>query len=1225
MSNDILSDFGTRSSILSFLSPRTPLPQTFLLPPFNNNRKGFMGLKQFNLDLRVAIEALDSFPNVSNLRKGDSDGEIAFTYTPEAEHEGELPPIDVQALSKDADSYPKHPGFMIFTSSETPTDLEKWLEETSSLTDGMTIADAITLISNMLATKLSTSNQSTLQTPPYYGEESDVDIPSDDDDSFYEAEFEEIDIDPLLPGASASENATEAEDPESMTRLKRHLREAKQEGFCISIPSEEIRLSSFGIFSLSIRVCKLGIPEEALEAWGIKPTEYIVMLYKLPSTYPHALDFQRLPPDQTRMNFKLGTEEPVMPIDKDEEGMDSFTPLYVSLSLDALLNRFFPTLLRLRRSEGISWDEARELEHNLSLGHYSRDMVDRAKDMIACQDRESSDEPFESEFLRHDYLSSNADELNIVLIAMQFGLQRLIKCTKYCLVCHRRAKGGFEAVKPFVCENELCLYQYLSLGFGQSIEHEIINNPYVVDLLVSFFYAAVIRSRLREFPRGLGLKCPSSAFTASASTPVSADAYFNTGLLRFESKEFHTYRTIKAGHWLMLFVPGANTLDSQTPVMRTYREKHICYIESCIDTDFKFKVMHTFTSVDNIGQETPESSVNQVTQPTPGGVKVLIHRYDQDIDELEIAVRNEALYFMTSCIPPVQTMRQYLIEVPGRRLSSWRGIEGSALRLLNWIVSSNRSHVVKDSPVPGASAAEEQTENSSSSGSLVRSAHSQWMQFRFAQGSPEKEHIFFDELQKIPRSRTGRTGRTYPTLFAWHGSPLSNWHSIIRTGLDFSNTLHGRAYGNGVYLARDFETSRAYSNRDTMKAWPSSALKVTSAISMCEIVNSPSQFVSTNPFFVVNRIDWIQCRFLFVQIQLGQQESSMPLSSERLFPDRVQGEDYIEQDPTYQLTYGQQQRANIPLSAIPKYRRRAFGQGQQNGTGSSIDHPIVLDDSDSNGSPNLNDSNSLESPETSDDIDVLLASDDEGDDLQLVGTRKRRRTSTDSGLGETQRGPDDVTPFQPGQLDIGSLPKLAEPTWASSSPAALRALNGQIKDLQKTQSKTKLATLGWYIDFDKLDNLFHWFVELHSFDRDLPLAKDMASHGCSSIVLELRFGASFPISPPFVRVVRPRFLPFAQGGGGHVTIGGAICSELLTNSGWSPALSLEKVFLEVRLNLCERDPPARLERVHNTSFGHLDYSMFEAVDAYRRAAAAHGWQIPSDLQMLQSMSNITET
>ncbi|KAJ3515034.1 hypothetical protein NM208_g15011 [Fusarium decemcellulare] len=168
------------------------------------------------------------------------------------------------------------------------------------------------------------------------------------------------------------------------------------------------------------------------------------------------------------------------------------------------------------------------------------------------------------------------------------------------------------------------------------------------------------------------------------------------------------------------------------------------------------------------------------------------------------------------------------------------------------------------------------------------------------------------------------------------------------------------------------------------------------------------------------------------------------------------------------------------------------------------------------------------------------------------------------------------------------------------------------------QSGTDLASLGWYIDFEKLDNLFHWIVELHSFDKNLPLAQDMMRAGCSSIVLELRFGASYPISPPFVRVVRPRFLPFAQGGGGHVTAGGAICSELLTNSGWSPALSLEKVFIEVRTNLCDIDPPARLDSSSNREV--IDYNILEAVDAFRRAATTHRWQIPSDLEMITAMA-----
>ena len=34
------------------------------------------------------------------------------------------------------------------------------------------------------------------------------------------------------------------------------------------------------------------------------------------------------------------------------------------------------------------------------------------------------------------------------------------------------------------------------------------------------------------------------------------------------------------------------------------------------------------------------------------------------------------------------------------------------------------------------------------------------------------------------------------------------------------------------------------------------------------------------------------------------------------------------------------------------------------------------------------------------------------------------------------------------------------------------------------------------------------------------------------------------MSPPFVRVIRPRFLGFQQGGGGHVTIGGALCMQV---------------------------------------------------------------------------------
>lgn len=223
------------------------------------------------------------------------------------------------------------------------------------------------------------------------------------------------------------------------------------------------------------------------------------------------------------------------------------------------------------------------------------------------------------------------------------------------------------------------------------------------------------------------------------------------------------------------------------------------------------------------------------------------------------------------------------------------------------------------------------------------------------------------------------------------------------------------------------------------------------------------------------------------------------------------------------------------------------------------------------------------------DIDKILSEDPQYD-------LKRQRLS------------DSPSGFRPGTLDWDTLPRLPDPTSASST--ALRALAREAKEMTKIQNSGDLTSLGWYIDFDKLTNLLHWIVELHSFDQELPLVQDMKKKSCQSVVLELRFGQGYPMSPPFVRVIRPRFLSFAHGGGGHVTAGGAICSELLTNTGWSPALSLEKVLLQVRLGLCDTERPARLDLVSSSSSS--DYGVLEAAEAYKRAAAAHGWSIPGD-------------
>uniref|UniRef100_A0A674MW05 Poly [ADP-ribose] polymerase n=1 Tax=Takifugu rubripes TaxID=31033 RepID=A0A674MW05_TAKRU len=109
--------------------------------------------------------------------------------------------------------------------------------------------------------------------------------------------------------------------------------------------------------------------------------------------------------------------------------------------------------------------------------------------------------------------------------------------------------------------------------------------------------------------------------------------------------------------------------------------------------------------------------------------------------------------------------------------------------LLQWIISSNRSHIVK---LPLSRQLK-----------FMHTSH----QFLLLSSPPAKEARF----------RTAK--KLYGSTFAFHGSHIENWHSVLRNGLvNASYTklqLHGAAYGKGIYLSPISSISFGYSGRNS--------------------------------------------------------------------------------------------------------------------------------------------------------------------------------------------------------------------------------------------------------------------------------------------------------------------------------------------------------------------------------------------------------------------------
>jgi ubiquitin-conjugating enzyme E2 Q len=463
------------------------------------------------------------------------------------------------------------------------------------------------------------------------------------------------------------------------------------------------------------------------------------------------------------------------------------------------------------------------------------------------------------ELIMADHIQdSTSAEHSLPLVGVQFVLRHFVRCTEFCLICFSKMPDDLQAIKPYVCDNPLCLYQYMSLGFGPSIEHEIMSQPKVVDLLVSFCYSSARLGRLRDFPSGLSLAVPPPVSTQQNYSVMDASQYryhqpqptVQAAPSTTTPEPIAIKMRYNAENDEMLFEDKAQpcpVTNAKWIVLRTDDAPVKALHCRVLDTSLypSVKISHPITppapdiSNDAYGGYGPQANPPQSQQNVQPGRHTTVGRrppgtefraasfyiYDQNFDDLTEVQKRQAIAALLDLLPTIDEMKQFLLRKTQSPLGAWvERLPPASLGLLRWVIASNRACIVQvdnDDEVAKGRKTEDRLYGMAG-----------WAQFRFAMGAPDKERRFIQAV----RATSDRLHLKYPTLFAWHGSPIQNWHSIIREGLHFNETLHGRAFGNGVYHALDVNTSLGYSQFGySGGTWPNSELKVQQALALNEI------------------------------------------------------------------------------------------------------------------------------------------------------------------------------------------------------------------------------------------------------------------------------------------------------------------------------------------------------------------------------------------------------
>jgi ubiquitin-conjugating enzyme E2 Q len=690
-----------------------------------------MPRKAFLADLKDAKST--NIPNIAAVEAGTNSGTFSFSYL---SHHLPESSVIIQGEVPEVSDYPTNHDCFLFINPDQnpPASIPAALGRISSEVKGKTLLETLTKVATSLNNELDPTAAIEISDSDegYEGGDFEFDEEEEDDEAFSgePCEAAKATYDSRATPKKTSGEAIAAK------KIRSDLRAAQRAGFRVGVLGD---LTGTGIVCTSIRVTKLGISEEAMKAWGLRRKQYLILMIRFMDGYQtvdqvqnesslsggtqiRAALCERYKPTFddatnlfTHVAFKDASvqnqRQKAAQTDKEASIPEvSLEPLFIGGPINDLFRERFAGILKYRRACGYSWSGAETFYNDIQGKNMSSSQAFQPQYQVG-EDLKGRTLP---DIVVADAIGDpiGGTDLSLPLIAMQFLLRHFVRCTEFCLVCHCKVDATFEALKPYVCPKPLCLYQYMALGFGPSISWEIITQPYVVDVLVSFCYVSARNARLKDFPTGIGMKVPmlpQLAIATAISDPYAygklrpADPVQPTVELKYE-KSFSAQLDranselliegcktcpVRGGDWVVVQSPSLDGLIHYRIV------DHALFPTVKLDGEGVFTPNHKPQT-----QISSNSALNaQPTDQKHGFIGVNVFIYDKSFDDLPVPQQQRYVTLLLDTLPPILKLREYLLashQGPEPQLRTRRhDLSDSALNLLRWIIASNRSCIMQ--------------------------------------------------------------------------------------------------------------------------------------------------------------------------------------------------------------------------------------------------------------------------------------------------------------------------------------------------------------------------------------------------------------------------------------------------------------------------------------------------------------------------------------------------